>query len=478
MDSKHNTIPSSVNTIHLIAVCGTAMGALACMLKDLGYQVTGSDNAVYPPMSTFLEEKGIALFSGYDGAHLDEPPDLVVVGNAVGKDNPEARRMQDLDLFYCSMPQALNHFIARGKKPILITGTHGKTTTSSIAAWVLETAGLDPTFFVGGILRNFNSNYKLGKGGHIVIEGDEYDTAYFDKGPKFLHYIPAIAILTGIEFDHADIYRDIDHVTQSFEKLVNGMEKDSLLIASDDNEIVDRLADKAPCRVVRYGEKAKSLWRIGNCEIEPPFTYFEVMLDNALYGRFKTRMVGHHNLCNLLAVIAASHDLGIPASKIQQALDTFESVKRRQEVRGVKNGVTVMDDFAHHPTAVRETLRAVRPFYKGRIIAVFEPRTNTSMRDVFQDVYPDAFDEADIICIRKPPLLNKIPEGQRFSSEKLVEDLVGKGKDAHFFNDTEAILRFIGQTAREDDLVLVMSNGGFDGIHEKLLLEGLGKGDE
>ncbi|MBA3031051.1 MAG: UDP-N-acetylmuramate:L-alanyl-gamma-D-glutamyl-meso-diaminopimelate ligase [Desulfobacteraceae bacterium] len=469
MDSTNNTIPSCVKTIHLIAVCGTAMGALACMLKDLGYRVTGSDNAVYPPMSTFLGEKGIALFNGYDGAHLEYQPDLVVVGNAVGKDNPEARRMRELGLCYCSMPQALNHFVARGKKPILISGTHGKTTTSSIAAWVAETAGLDPTFFIGGILKNFNSNYKLGKGDTIIIEGDEYDTAYFDKGPKFLHYDPAIAILTGIEFDHADIYRDIDHVTQSFEMLVNRMAKDSLLIAYDDNDIVDRLVEKAPCRVARYGEKVQSPWRIGSCDIEPPFTHFEVMHEGRSYGRLKTRLVGHHNLCNLLAVIAASHNLGIAPDRVQAALDSFESVKRRQEVRGVKNGVTVMDDFAHHPTAVRETLRAVRPFYNGRVIAVFEPRTHASMRDVFQDVYPNAFDEADIICIRKPPLLSKIPEGQRFSSEKLVADLVGKGKDAFFFDDTDSIVDFVAQTARAKDLVLVMSNGGFDGIHGKIL---------
>jgi UDP-N-acetylmuramate: L-alanyl-gamma-D-glutamyl-meso-diaminopimelate ligase len=469
MDSMKNAIPLSVKTIHLIAVCGTAMGALACMLKDLGYRVTGSDQSVYPPMSTFLEQKGIALFNGYDGAHLDYGPDLVVVGNVVGKDNPEAARMREMGLAYCSMPEALNHFIARDKKPLMITGTHGKTTTSSIAAWVLETAGMDPTFFIGGILRNFNSNYKLGKGPHIVIEGDEYDTAYFDKGPKFLHYNPAIAILTGIEFDHADIYEDIHHVTRSFEQLVNRMEKDALLIAYDNNDIVDRLVAKAPCRVVRYGEKAQSCWRFRVLAIEPPFTHFEVFQGKDAYGRFQTRLSGRHNLWNLLSVMAASRELGITPETIQKALDTFESVKRRQEIRGVKNGITVMDDFAHHPTAVRETLRAVRPFYKGRVIAVFEPRTNTSMRDVFQDVYPEVFEEADLVCIRKPPLLNKIPEGRRFSSQKLVADLKARGKEAHYFTDAESIVDFVVKTAREKDLVLVMSNGGFEGIHGKIL---------
>ena len=469
MNIEKNTIPASVKTIHLIAVCGTAMGALACMLKEMGFLVTGSDNAVYPPMSTYLKEKGIAIFNGYDPANLDYAPDLVVVGNAVSKDNPECEKMRQMGLHYCSMPQALNHFVARGNQSVLIAGTHGKTTTSAIAAWVLESAGLDPTFFIGGILNNFAANYKLGKGGYIVVEGDEYDTAYFDKGPKFLHFDPRVAILTGIEFDHADIYRNIDHVTESFEKLVDRMKPDHLLVAYDHNAIVDRLVGKADCRVVRYGEKPDSEWHIGSLTIDPPYTVFEVIHQNQLFGKFRTSLVGKHNIGNLLAVIAASHDLGIPGTEIKKALETFKGVKRRQEVRGIKNGITVMDDFAHHPTAVMETIRAVRPFYKGRIIAVFEPRTNTSMRNVFQKVYPNAFDDADIICIRKPPLLSKIPESERFSSETLVEDLRQMGKEAWFFSETAGIVDFVKKTARENDLILVMSNGGFDNIHEHLL---------
>ena len=471
MDQNKNAIPSSVQKIHFIAICGTMMGALACILKDLGFQITGSDSAVYPPMSTFLEEKGITLFDGYDPKHLAYGPDLVVVGNAVRKDNPEAEKMREMGLNYCSMPQAINGFVAKGKKPVVITGTHGKTTTSSICAWVLETAGLDPTFFIGGIVKNFNSNYKLGKGDHIVLEGDEYDTAYFDKGAKFLHYEPFISILTSVEFDHADIFRDLDHITDVFDRYVSKIASDNTLIALDPDPVVDQLVQNSHCRVQRYGTGQNADWQIGAVHITPPWTDFEVRHKNKSYGRFRTQMVGQHNLHNILSVIAVSHALEISPGTIQKALDTFVSVKRRQEVRGVKNGITVMDDFAHHPTAVLETIKAVKPFYKGRLIAVFEPRTNTSMRDVFQTVYPNCFDDADMICIRKPPLLSKIPEGQRFSSEKLVKDLKEKGKDAHFFLQTGLIVDFLKEKTRPDDVILVMSNGGFDNIHEKLLAE-------
>ena len=409
------------------------------------------------------------FLTGISPDNLAYGPDLVVVGNAVRKDNPEAEKMREMGLNYCSMPQAINGFIAKGKKPIVITGTHGKTTTSSICAWMLETAGLDPTFFIGGIVKNFNSNYKLGKGDHIVLEGDEYDTAYFDKGPKFLHYDPFISILTSVEFDHADIFRDLDHITDVFGQYVSKISKNSSLIAFDPHPIIDRLIQNGQCRVQRYGTGQNADWQIGSIEIDPPWTSFEVLYKRKLYRRFKTKMVGQHNLHNILSVIAVSDTLGISADKVQHALDTFVSVKRRQEVRGITNGITIMDDFAHHPTAVLETIKAVKPFYKGRLIAVFEPRTNTSMRNVFQKIYPNCFDDADMICIRKPPLLSKIPEGQRFSSEKLVEDLKQKGKEAYFFSETDLIVTFLKEKAKPDDVILVMSNGGFDNIHEKLL---------
>ncbi len=470
MNLEKNVIPSSVRTIHLIAACGTAMGALACMLRDLGHQVTGSDNAIYPPMSTFLREKGITIHNGFSGEHLEHRPDLVVVGNAVSRDNPEAVKMREMNLNFCSMPQAVNRFLAGGKNAIVVAGTHGKTTTSSIAAWVLHDSGYDPSFFVGGILQNFQSNYRLGSGGSIVIEGDEYDTAYFDKGPKFFHYDPSIAILTGVEFDHADIFNDIDQVTDAFKGFVARIASDSTLVAYDDNDIVNRLVRHAPCRVERYGLLPGSHWRLGSVNIQPPWTVFEVLKHGKPLGTFKTDLKGFHNLTNLLSVIAASCILEIPVEKIASALETFAGVKRRQEIRGIKRGITVMDDFAHHPTAVRETIRAVKPFYPlGRLIAIFEPRTNTSMRNVFQDVYPHSFDQADLICIRKPSLLSKIPEWERFSSEALVRDLQKNGKEAHYFPDTETIIDFVAHRAKENDIVLIMSNGGFDNIHKRLL---------
>jgi UDP-N-acetylmuramate: L-alanyl-gamma-D-glutamyl-meso-diaminopimelate ligase len=470
MDLKKNLIPEKVNKIHLIAVCGTGMGALACMLKELGYSVSGSDQKVYPPMSSFLRQRGIGISEGFAPAHIPPETDLVIIGNAVRKDNPEALAVSDQAIPYCSMPQALNRFAARGKKTLLIAGTHGKTTTSSLLAWVLYHAGLDPSFFIGGILNNFGSNYRIGQGDFMVIEGDEYDTAFFDKGPKFMHFAPHTAALTSVEYDHADIFEDMDHVKRIFQAFVTGLPRGSALLAFDKDPVIDTLATNTNAEVFRYGRHENSPWRIGRVEVAPPRIRFEVFWQGALFGRFETRLPGEHNLFNTLAVIGIAHRLGICASTIGDALAGFEGVKRRQEVRGIEGGITVMDDFAHHPTAVRETLQAVKPFYPhGRIIAVFEPRTNTSMRDIFQKDYPPSFDAADLICIRHPPLLEKVPAGHRFSSETLVADLRGRGKNARYFADTDAIIDFLAREAAPGDLVLIMSNGGFDDIHQRLL---------
>jgi len=465
-----NRIPQKVRKVHLTAACGTGMGALAAMLKELNFQVTGSDQNVYPPMSTFLQQKGIPLQDGFSGENISYGPDLVVVGNTVKRDNPEVKKIQEMGLDYCSMPQAINRFVAGGKKPILVAGTHGKTTTSSIMAWVLFCAGLDPSFFIGGILKDFDSNYRLGKGEHIVIEGDEYDTAYFDKGPKFLHYAPFVSILTGVEFDHADIFRDIGHVKAVFGEFITGLPSSGTLLAFDGDKNVSELIQNSQCRVERYGRNADSDWRLGAESIEPPWTNFEVFKKGRAFGTFKTKLVGEHNRINALSVIAAADVMKIPGEVIAESLASFSGIKRRQEVRGEKRGITVMDDFAHHPTAVKETLRGIRPFCtSGRLVAVFEPRTNSSKRKVFQDIYPLVFDPADLICIRKPPMLDGIPVGERFSSEKLVGDLRDRGKDAHFFPDTDSIIDFLAAAARPGDLILVMSNGGFDNIHDRLL---------
>lgn len=470
MDLNKNNISENIKRIHLIAICGTGMGALASMLKDLGYKVTGSDHKVYPPMSDFLLSKGIEIADGFNEKNVLYGPDLVVVGNAVSKDNPEVVRMDQMGLEFCSMPQAVNKFVAADKKQLVITGTHGKTTTSSILAWILYHAGLDPSFMIGGIVKNINSNYHLGKGEYIVIEGDEYDTAFFDKGPKFLHYDPFMAILTGVEFDHADIFKDINHVRQAFDAFIGGISPHSTLLACDNDKNVADLVCKRECRVVKYGRNINTFWRLGAVSIDPPWTFFEVLKHNAFFGNFKTRLVGEHNLLNSLSAIAVADNLLIPAKAIETAFETFEGIKRRQEVRGQKSGVTVMDDFAHHPTAVRETIRAVKPFYpQGRVVAVFEPRTNSSMRKVFQDIYPFSFDMADLICIRNPSRLDKIPPAERFSAQKLVADLKHRAKDAHYFPDTDSIIDFLLTKARSGDLILIMSNGGFDNIHERLL---------
>jgi UDP-N-acetylmuramate: L-alanyl-gamma-D-glutamyl-meso-diaminopimelate ligase len=470
MDLSKNQIPENIKTIHMTAICGTGMGALAGMLKDKGYKVTGSDQKVYPPMSEFLAGKDIEITEGFHEKNVAYGPDLVVVGNAVSRDNSEVVGMNRKGLYFCSMPQAVNRLIMHGKKSLVVAGTHGKTTTASILAWILYTAGLDPTFMIGGILNNFKSNYRLGNGEHMVIEGDEYDTAFFDKGPKFLHYDPSVAILTSVEFDHADIFKDLRQVKQAFDAFINGISDEHTLIAFDgDQHIADLIRGKR-CRVVQYGRDAKAIWQLGSVTIFRQWTFFDVLKHDSVFATFKTRLLGEHNLLNALSAVAAADTLMIPVEAMATAFETFEGVKRRQEVRGEKSGITVMDDFAHHPTAVRETIRAVKPFCPGgRIIAVFEPRTNSSMRNVFQNIYPLSFDGADIICIRQPSLLEKIPPQERFSSQQLVADLKGRGKDAHYFSDTDAIIDFLVTEARSGDLILVMSNGGFDNIHERLL---------
>lgn len=466
----NNTIPADVRHIHLIAVCGTAMGALACMLKELGYRVTGSDQNVYPPMSDFLKARAITIYNGYKADHINPVPDLVIVGNAVSKDNPEVVAMQQAGLTYCSMPEAINTFAAAGKKQIVITGTHGKTTTSSFIAWMLHSAGLNPSFLIGGIVSNFNSSFKVGQGQWIVLEGDEYDTAYFDKGPKFWHYTPEAAVLTGIEFDHADIFRDIDHVKSVFAGMLSRLKPSAGLVAFDQDDNVRQLVHHAGCQVSPYGRNHRSTWRLGSVRTDAQFTYFEVWRKGRLWAEFKTRMIGDHNLYNLLAGIAVGHRLQIDIDALQQATETFQGVRRRQEVRGVEDDIAVIDDFAHHPTAVKATIEAVKSFYgRRRLIAVFEPRTNSSRRNIFQAQYAASFDAADLIIIRQPPMLEKIPEKERFSSAQLVEDLQKRGHDATYFPDTDAIIAYLLRDAMPQDVVLVMSNGGFDNIHVRLL---------
>jgi UDP-N-acetylmuramate: L-alanyl-gamma-D-glutamyl-meso-diaminopimelate ligase len=456
-----------IQKIHLVAACGTGMGTLACMLKQMGYEVTGSDQHVYPPMSDVLVKNNIPLFDRFDAANLDHSPDLVIIGNAVTRENPEAVAVMDRQIPYMSMPQAVNRFVAGNKKIILITGTHGKTTTAAMMAHILTVAGLDPGFMIGGILKDYQSGFRIGNGEYMVIEGDEYDTAFFDKGPKFMHYDPFVTIMTGVEFDHADIFMDLDHVKSVFAKLAAKVSTSSRVIACTDSpHLMDILTDQRP-KPIFYGTGGD--WTCANSIQADHRTRAKISGPGMDY-EIETRLPGHHNLMNFLACAAAADAIGIPSDTVKQAMASFSGVRRRQDVRGIKNGITVMDDFAHHPSAVAATIRAVKPFYRsGRVIAVFEPRTNTSMRRFFQNTYPAAFTDADMVCICNPAVKKQIPENERFSPEKLVADINALGVEAFHFSSTDRLLSFLPSRLVPGDLVLIMSNGGFDNVHTRLL---------
>jgi len=453
-----------------MGICGTGMASLAGMLKHKGYRVTGSDQNVYPPMSLFLEKLSIPVISGYRAENLSPAPDLVIVGNVITRLNIEAVELSRLKLPYLSFPQALKHFAFKTKRSVVISGTHGKTTTSSMAAWVLEKAGMDPGFMIGGIPLNFQSNFKLGKGDCFVIEGDEYDTAFFDKGPKFLHYDPWVTVLTSIEFDHADIYRDLDHVIENFRKLIRLVPPEGLLIVNSDDPVVMAEIKRATCPVITYGFSDEARFTAIDVIVDEDSTRLTVLKDGEKYLSVSTPLYGNHNISNLLSVIAMADFLGIPAKPLADAAATFKGIKRRQELIGEKQGVIILDDFAHHPTAVRETVEAVKEKYKDRrLIAVFEPRSNSSRRNIFQDQYVSSFEAADLVMIPEPPMMGKIPQEERFSSKRLTEDLGGKGKPAFYFSDTNQLLEAMVSESRTNDIFLIMSNGGFDNIHRRLL---------
>lgn len=475
-DGKHNLrpdlnrLPDGIHHIHLMGICGTGMASLAGLLKERGFCVTGSDQNVYPPMSDLLRSLAIPVTTGYFAQNLSGGPDLVVVGNVITRDNPEAEELSRLGLPYLSLPQALRIFAIQDKHSIVVAGTHGKTTTSALASWVLETAGLDPGFMIGGIPGNFEANFKQGSGSCFVIEGDEYDSAFFDKGPKFLHYNPWIAIITGIEFDHADIYRDIDHLLSSFRTLISIISPDGLLIVNADNPFACEEASRAPCRAVTYGLGSGAHWRGTNLSFAAPMTTLEIRPASAPTILLETPLYGRHNVSNLLAVSVLADHLGIEPDVFRKAARSFKGVRRRQEVRGELHDITVIDDFAHHPTAVSETVRAVREKYVDRrIIAVFEPRSNSSRRKIFQKSYAESFDRADLVFIAEPPLMEKIPPEDRFSSTALVVDLNHRGIQALHAQNTHSLLKSLVGRLCAGDVVLVMSNGSFDGLVKNLL---------
>jgi UDP-N-acetylmuramate: L-alanyl-gamma-D-glutamyl-meso-diaminopimelate ligase len=470
IDLSKNYLPEKIKHIHLMGICGTGMGSLAGMLKEQGYHITGSDQAVYPPMSTFLESLGIEVNQGYRPENLKVGPDLVIVGNVITQVNPEAQELIRLNLPFLSLPQALARFFLKNKIPMVVTGTHGKTTTSSLLASILDQAGLSPSFMIGGILKGYERNYQIGSGPYFVIEGDEYDTAFFDKGPKFLHYQPHYAILTSIEYDHADIYPDVKAIQKAFGRFLSILPEDGLLTAYGAEPRIQEILHLVPCPVETYGLETHLDWHLGDLTIHENGSRFKVYRRGEYWHTFDSPLTGKHNALNFISLIPILIHVGLKPEDIAHGLAGFHGVHRRQEIRGVKAGVTVIDDFAHHPTAVQETIRAVRLQYPGRrLIAVFEPRTNTSRRNIFQQEYTASFDGADLILIREAPGLEKIPEGERFSSARLVEELVTSGKQARYFPDTDEILKFLSNRLKSGDVVLIMSNGGFDRIHERLL---------
>ena len=461
---------------HLIGICGTAMASLAGMLQARGHRVTGSDENVYPPMSEMLKSLGITVMLGYKPEHLRPAPDCVVIGNALSRGNPEVEETLNRRLVYRSQAEVVKEEFIRGRRSLVVAGTHGKTTTSSIATWVLERGRLNPSFLVGGVVQNFGTSFRVTDSDYFIIEGDEYDTAYFDKGPKFMHYLPEIAIVANIEFDHADIYPNLDSIKLAFRRLMNLIPSNGRLVAGWDSpavrEVVAEMGDKLHTRLETFGTCPDARWQARDIAYAAgDVTRFRVFRDGEEWGEFETPLIGDFNVRNCLSVVVAAEAWGVSREEITDALKTFQSVKRRMQVRGRERGVTVIDDFAHHPTAVRETLTALRGRYKdGRLVAVFEPRSATSRLAVFQDEYAEAFRAADHIVISTVFARERGSiYGQLLDTDALVRDINERGRPAFCLDGADSIVAHLAPQLREGDVVAVMSNGGFDRIHEKLL---------
>jgi UDP-N-acetylmuramate: L-alanyl-gamma-D-glutamyl-meso-diaminopimelate ligase len=460
--------------IHLIGVCGTAMATLAALLRHRGFEVQGSDQGVYPPMSDFLAAEGIRAFEGYQASHITPDLSLVVVGNAISRGNPELEEVLARKIRYCSLPEAIREHVVWGARSIVIAGTHGKTTTTSLTGWLLTSAGADPTVFVGGIARNFGphgSSYRRGQGRDFVIEGDEYDSAFFDKTAKFLKYLPDIAVINNIEFDHADIYADLDAVKLAFRRLTLLVPRTGMLFLGADSEHAAAMKASAISPVETFGFDESADWVAYDLKAADGRQTFSVRHRADYFGAFELPLLGVHNARNALAAIAVAHCVGISATTVAQGLKTFAGVKRRLEIVGRAGGVTVYDDFAHHPTAVAETLDAVRQAYPGRRVwAVFEPRSASSCRRIFQRDFARAFGEsgADETLIATV-FRSSLPEHERLSVDDLVRDVCAAGRRARHVGGVDSIVDTIVNERRDGDVVVVMSNGGFDGLHRKLV---------
>ena len=455
--------------IHLIGICGTAMASLAGMLRGRGFRVSGSDAAAYPPMSDFLASLGIPVAQPFAAENLQPAPDLVVVGNAISRGNVELEHVLDQRIPFCSLPQILHDQFLRGKEVLVVAGTHGKTTTTSMLAWIFHTAGLQPSFLIGGIAENFGSSFQLGQGKHFILEGDEYDTAFFDKGPKFLHYFPDSVILTSVEFDHADIYKDLDAVETAFKRLVNLVPRRGRIIAFDSGESIDHCVARAFCPVERYGSSTNATWRITELHLEPGRTMWSVARDGKPWAQFEYGVGGEYNVWNATAAAAMAAGCGISREEISAALKTFKSVKRRLEVRAKVNGVTIIDDFAHHPTAVAGTLTALRSTYPGaRLWAILEPRSNTLRRNVLQNELAKSLALADEVIVANVFKSEVIPEAERLDLAAVAAQILKHGRRARIVPTVDGIVQLIAPELRSGDVVAILSNGGFGGIYEKL----------
>ena len=455
--------------VHLIGICGTAMASLAGMLKQRGFRVTGSDRAAYPPMSVFLEELGVPVAQPFAVANLSPRPDLVIVGNAISRGNPELELVLDERIAFCSLPQILHDEFLRGKEVLVVAGTHGKTTTTSMLSWIFHCARLAPSFLIGGIAENFGSSFALGQGTHFILEGDEYDTAFFDKGPKFLHYFPDSVILTSVEFDHADIYKDLDAVETAFKRLVNLVPQRGRIVAFDSGTSVERCVSRAFCRVERYGSGQESDWQIVNLRLQATRTNWSVVRKGEGWADFEFALAGEYNVWNATAAAALAADYGISREQIGAALASFKSVKRRLEVKAQVNGVAIIDDFAHHPTAIAGTLKALRSRYPGgRLWAILEPRSNTLRRNVLQTELAKSLALADEVVIAGVFKSEAIPAEERLDLAALATQVQKHGRRARVIADVDSIVQMVAPEMRPGDVVAILSNGGFGGIYEKL----------
>jgi UDP-N-acetylmuramate: L-alanyl-gamma-D-glutamyl-meso-diaminopimelate ligase len=456
--------------IYFIGICGTAMGNGALLLREMGYEVSGSDENVYPPMSDLLSASGIKIFAGYDAQHLTPKPDLVVIGNAISRGNAEVEYILNEKLPFTSLAELLKNYVIQGKESIAVSGTHGKTTTSALMAWTFESAGRDPNFLVGGVLENFGRGYQARpQSRYVILEGDEYDTAFFDKRSKFLHYLPTTLIVNNIEFDHADIFSSLDEIKLSFKRLVNIVPENGIIIANGDDANTLDVISKSFAKVETFGFSDNCLWKAKNISYQSQSSQFDLYHNNIKESSLEVNLLGEFNIKNAMSVAIAARHYGITYEEIQKAFSTFKNVKRRLEFKGEFGGIKVYDDFAHHPTAIRETLKAFRTkFPKERIIAIFEPRSNTTRRNIFQKELAECFADADVVLISQIARLNLLSESERLDPEKVMADIRAQGKEAFYLPDAEAISSKVTEIAKRGDVIIVMSNGSFGGIHNML----------